>query len=132
INLKSCSGQARSVPYQSIAPQFPVVDLQAAQHPLEGRTETVILVVRGDEYRVDDVTVIKLAGVELRALAAPGHSRASDERQGDDRRSVDRAAPVRAADEIEMRVILQRAVEKVVRGFNQGPAASDVAEAALL
>src|SRR5262245_6627492 len=90
----------------SVSPQFPVVDLQAAQHPLEDRTETVIFVVGGDEYRVDDVTVIQLAGVELRALAAPGHRRASDERQGDDRRSVNRAAPVRAADEIEVGVIL--------------------------
>src|SRR5262247_1200859 len=90
----------------SISPQFPVVDLQAAQHSLEDRTETVILVVRGDEYRVDDVTVIKFAGIELRALVAPGHRRASDERQGDDRRSVDQAAPVRAADEIEVGVIL--------------------------
>src|SRR5262249_41896372 len=36
-----------------------------------------------------------------------------------------------AAGEIEIRVILQRAVEKVVRGFDQGAAASYVAEAAL-
>src|SRR5215471_1807947 len=104
----------------SIAPQFLVVDLQAAQHSLEDRAETVILVVGGDEDRVDDVAVFEFARIELRALSAPGRGRASEERQGYDWRSVDRAAPVRAAGKIEMRVILQRAVEEVVRGFDQG------------
>src|SRR5262245_8180543 len=116
----------------SIAPQFPVVDLQAAQHPLEDRAETVVLVVRGDEDGKDDVTVFKFAGVNLCAFASPGRRRASGERQGDNRRSVDCAAPVRAAGEIEIWVVLQRAVEEVVRGFDQGAAAAYVAEAALL
>src|SRR5215813_5301183 len=67
-------------PQSSVAPQFPVVDLQAAQHSLEGRAEIVILVVGGDEDRVDDVAVFEFARIELRALAAPGRGRASDER----------------------------------------------------
>src|SRR5262249_11442581 len=73
----------------SIAPQFPIVDLQAAQHSLENRVEIVVLVVGGDEDRINDVAVFEFAGVELRAFAAPCHRRAPDERQGDNRRSVD-------------------------------------------
>src|SRR5262249_3645525 len=76
-----------------IAPQFLVVDLQAAQHSLEDRAEIVILVVGGDEDRVDDVAVavavFEFTRIDLDAFAAPGRRRAPDERQGDDWRSVD-------------------------------------------